>query len=129
MRDSAGISPDFAGLAPQCLEPSSALRWVPSLTTGKAASLRSEASTVEAYLEELPPERRDALAAVRRLILEHLPEGNDERIQPGMIGYSVPLARYSVTDNKLPLAFAALASRKRDLAVYLNGVCRPRPQA
>ena len=84
--------------------------------------MRSAAQTVEAYLEELPPDRREALAAVRGVILDHLPEGYEESMQSGMIGYSVPLARYPTTYNKQPLGIAALASQKRYMVVYLNSV-------
>ena len=84
--------------------------------------MKSEARTVEEYLAELPTDRREAIAAVRRVILEHLPEGYAEAMQFGMIGYGIPLARYPKTYNKQPLALAALASQKRYMVVYLNGV-------
>jgi hypothetical protein len=84
--------------------------------------MKSAASTVEAYLEELPPDRRRALSEVRRTILEHLPAGYQEQMQFGMIGYGIPLARYPHTYNKQPLALAALASQKRYMVVYLNSV-------
>ena len=84
--------------------------------------MRSEAKTVEEYLEELPADRREALSAVRQVILGHLPDGYEEHMQSGMIGYSVPLARYPRTYNKQPLGIAALASQKRYMVVYLNSV-------
>ena len=40
----------------------------------------------------------------------------------GMIVYQVPLARYSDTYNGQPLAYAALASQKNHMAVYLTGI-------
>ena len=55
--------------------------------------MRSTAQTVEEYLEELPPDRRQPLEAVRRVILDHLPDGYEEHMQSGMIGYSIRLAR------------------------------------
>ena len=36
--------------------------------------MRSEATTVESYLAALPDDRREAIAAVREVILEYLPE-------------------------------------------------------
>ena len=84
--------------------------------------MRSTAQTVEEYLEQLPSDRRRALEAVRRVILDHLPDGYQEHMQSGMIGYSIPLARYPNTYNKQPLGIAALASQKRYMVVYLNGV-------
>ena len=84
--------------------------------------VKSDAATVEAYLAELPAERREAVEAVRRTILANLPDGYEEQMSFGMIGYVVPLSRYPDTYNKEPLALAALASQKRHMAVYLNNV-------
>lgn len=84
--------------------------------------VKSDAATVEAYLAELPAERREAIEAVRRTILANLPDGYEEQMSFGMIGYVVPLIRYPDTYNKEPLALAALASQKRHMAVYLNNV-------
>ena len=83
---------------------------------------KSDAATVEAYLAELPPDRREAIESVRRTILANLPDGYEEQMSFGMIGYVVPLSRYPDTYNKEPLALAALASQKRHMAVYLNNV-------
>jgi uncharacterized protein YdhG (YjbR/CyaY superfamily) len=84
--------------------------------------MRSSASTVEEYLTELPEERREAIEAVRQVILEHLPEGYEEVMNWGMITYQVPLETYPDTYNKKPLMYAALASQKRHMAVYLTGI-------
>jgi hypothetical protein len=84
--------------------------------------VRSDARTVEEYLAALPEERRDAIAAVRAVILEHLPEGYEEQMQYGMLSYVVPLERYPDTYNGQPLALASLASQKRHMALYLMGV-------
>lgn len=84
--------------------------------------VKSDAATVEAYLAELPPDRREAIAEARRTILANLPDGYEEQMSFGMIGYVVPLSRYPNTYNKEPLALAALASQKRHMAVYLNNV-------
>lgn len=72
----------------------------------------SSAQTVEAYLAELPPDRRKAVAAVRKVVLENLPDGYEESMH-GMIGYSVPLTRHPVTYNGEPLAYAGIASQKQ----------------
>ena len=84
--------------------------------------MRSDAADVDAYLSELPDERRAAVAAVRAVILERLPPGLEEGIQYGMIGYYVPLERFPDTYNGQPLSAAALASQKRHIALYLMGV-------
>jgi len=80
---------------------------------------RSAATSVASYLAELPPERRKVVAAVRRLILVHLPKGYEEGMGYGMIGYVVPLARYPHTYNAQPLVYAALAAQKNAYSLYL----------
>ena len=81
----------------------------------------SRATTVEEYLAELPAERRAVVAAVRDVVLRHLPPGYEETMNWGMISYEIPLARYPTTYNKQPLAYAALAAQKNHYALYLNG--------
>jgi hypothetical protein len=82
----------------------------------------SAAATPEAYLADLPPERRDALGAVRAMILKHLPKGYRESVNWGMLSYEVPLERYPDTYNGRPLCYVALASQKHYCSVYLMGV-------
>jgi uncharacterized protein YdhG (YjbR/CyaY superfamily) len=84
--------------------------------------VRSEATTVNEYLAELPADRREALAEVRAVVLAHLPDGIVETINWGMISYEVPLAVFPDTYNKQPLMFAALASQKNHMALYLSAI-------
>jgi uncharacterized protein YdhG (YjbR/CyaY superfamily) len=85
-------------------------------------TVKSQARTVEEYLEALLPERREPLSAVRGVILANLPEGFEEGMNWGMISYEIPLSRYPKTYNKQPLMMAALASQKNFMALYLTGV-------
>jgi hypothetical protein len=82
----------------------------------------SKAKTVEEYLAELPPERREVVTAVRHLILRHLPEGYQETMNWGMISYEIPLEQYPNTYNKQPLNYIALAAQKNYYSLYLLGV-------
>ena len=84
--------------------------------------MRSEATSVEEYLEGLPDDRRAALRQVRATILENLPEGYQESVNWGMIAYQVPLDTYPDTYNGQPLMLAALASQKNYMAVYLSAI-------
>jgi uncharacterized protein YdhG (YjbR/CyaY superfamily) len=84
--------------------------------------MRSEATTVEEYLAELPADRREAISAVRDVIVENLPEGYRETMNWGMIAYEVPLEVFPDTYNGQPLLYAALASQKNHMAVYLTGI-------
>lgn len=79
----------------------------------------SAAVTVEAYLAELPPERREVIATVRALVNANLPDGYVEGMNWGMISWEIPLSRYPVTYNKQPLGYAALAAQKNHYALYL----------
>jgi Domain of unknown function (DU1801) len=84
--------------------------------------MQSDANDVDQYLDELPEDRRQALTAVRKLVLDHLPAGFEEVMQYGMISYVVPLDRFPSTYNGQPLAVASLASQKRHMALYLMGI-------
>ena len=83
---------------------------------------QSNAATVDEYLAELPQDRREAIASVREVILQHLPPGYEETMQHGMIGYVIPLKSYPVTYNGQPLEYAALASQKNYMSLYLMNI-------
>ena len=83
--------------------------------------MHSKAITVEQYLNELPNERKEAMSIVRQIIIENLPDGYDEVMNWGMITYEVPLETYPNTYNGKPLMYAALASQKNHMSVYLTG--------
>ena len=84
--------------------------------------MHSEAKTVEEYLLSLPDNRREAISTVRDIIVKNLPTGIEEVMNWGMISYQVPLSVYPDTYNKQPLMYAALASQKNHMAVYLTSI-------
>ncbi len=84
--------------------------------------MQSTAETVAEYLAGLPQDRRQAIERVRRTILGHLPQGYEEAMNWGMITYQIPLDRYPDTYNGQPVMYAALASQKNHMAVYLSGI-------
>lgn len=84
--------------------------------------MRSEATSVDEYLANLPEERRVAVETVRDTILTNLPDGYEEKMNWGMITYQVPLEVFPDTYNGQPLMYAALASQKNHMAVYLTSV-------
>ena len=84
--------------------------------------MRSEATSVDEYLANLPEERRVAVETVRDTILTNLPDGYEEKMNWGMITYQVPLELFPDTYNGQPLMYAALASQKNHMAVYLTSV-------
>jgi Domain of unknown function (DU1801) len=88
----------------------------------RGLSMTSDATTVSEYLSRLTEDRRNAIEAVRRVILENLDMDFEEGIQYGMIGYYVPHRVYPAgyhCDPKQPLPFAALGSQKNYMSLYL----------
>ncbi len=90
--------------------------------------MKSDATTVEQYLAALPEDRREAIAAVRDVVNEHLPEGYVETMTYGMIGWVIPLEDYPDTYNGQPLAIASLASQKNHMAIYLMALYGSEPE-
>ena len=82
----------------------------------------SSAKTVSEYLGELDPERRNSVATIRELCLESLPAGLEEVMNWGMISYQVPFEKVPKTYNNQPLLFAALASQKQYISLYLMSI-------
>ena len=83
---------------------------------------KPQPASVEAYLASLPDDRRAELERVRLVVKQNLPAGYVEDVGFGMICYSVPLSAYRDTYNKQPLMYAALASQKNYLSLYLMSV-------
>lgn len=84
--------------------------------------MHSSATTVAAYLNSLPAERRAAISSVHDAIRSRMPEGYEEAVSCGMIAWQVPLSVCPQTYNGKPLMYAALASQKHHMAVYLTSV-------
>ena len=84
--------------------------------------MRSDAATVDDYLAGLPDERREAISTVRAVVRDNLPAGLVETMNWGMITYEIPLSIVPDTYNGQPLAYAALASQKNYMSVYLMAI-------
>ncbi len=85
----------------------------------------SPATTVAEYLAALPPDRRNALLAVRDVILKNLDPVYQEGVKYGMIGYCVPHRAFPEgyhCDPTQPLPFAALAAQRNHCSVHLMGL-------
>jgi hypothetical protein len=91
------------------------------VTVGESP-MKSTATTVDEYVKSLPDDRREAISAVRKVILDNLPKGYEECMSYGMIGYVVPHSIYPKgyqCNPKLPLPFVNLGSQKNHMALYL----------
>ncbi len=87
--------------------------------------MTSDAKTPDEYIASLPSDWKDAVTQLRETILSNLPEGFDETMGYGMIGYVVPHRLYPAgyhCDPKLPLPFINLASQKNYIALYHSGL-------
>lgn len=87
--------------------------------------MTSNAKTPDAYLDQLPEERKVAMGKLRKRILDNLPDGFEETMNYGMIGYVVPHKLYPDgyhCDPKLPLPFMNIASQKNFIAVYNSAI-------
>lgn len=87
--------------------------------------MKIAASTVQEYLQNIPEERKPYFNRLRDVIVENLPEGFEETLQYGMVGYVVPLATYPDGYHckpSEPLPFAHIASQKNFIALYHSGI-------
>lgn len=87
--------------------------------------MKVEAKSVDEYIELVSEDKSAAMKKLRSIILENLPEGFEERLNYGMIGYVVPHSIYPKgyhCDTKLPLPFMNIAAQKNFIALYHMGI-------
>ena len=92
--------------------------------------MKIEADSPDQYIGQLADDRKDAMTKLRQTILDNLPEGFEETMNYGMIGYVVPKSIYPAgyhCDPKLPLPFISIASQKNFVAVYHLGLYADKP--
>lgn len=81
--------------------------------------------TTADYIAQLPAERQLVVEQLLELFRENLPEGFEETISYGMIGFVVPKSLYPAgyhCDPSLPLPFIAIAAQKQFTALYHMGI-------
>ena len=87
--------------------------------------MQIKATSPDNYIEQLPDDRKNVIQQLRKTILENLPEGYNETMSYGMIGFVVPHSIYPAgyhCDPKLPLPFISIASQKNFVALYHMGI-------
>lgn len=87
--------------------------------------MQSKATSPDKYLDELPEDRKEVMRKLRKTVLDNLPEGYEECMNYGMLGYVVPHSIYPDgyhCDPKLPLPFLNLASQKNHVGFYHMGI-------
>jgi uncharacterized protein YdhG (YjbR/CyaY superfamily) len=84
-----------------------------------------EIKTTDEYIEQLPEERKEAISKLRDIIRQNIPDGFEETMNYGMIGFVVPHSLYPPgyhVDPRLPLPFINIASQKSHIALYHSGI-------
>lgn len=77
------------------------------------------------YMEQVDEKWRESFARLVDTVERHIPQGFEQMMQYGGIGFVVPLSTYPqgyhVTPDT-PLPFIGLAAQKRHLALYHMGI-------
>jgi uncharacterized protein YdhG (YjbR/CyaY superfamily) len=84
-----------------------------------------KANSPAEYIAAIPEERREVFTKLRETIQENIPDGFQEGMSYGMIGFVVPHSIYPSgyhCDPKLPLPFVSIASQKNFIALYHMGI-------
>jgi len=87
--------------------------------------MQSKALTPQEYLSNLPEDRKEVMQKLRNSIIKNIPQGFEEVMSYGMLGFVVPHTIYPDgyhCDPKLPLPFMNLASQKNFIALYHMGI-------
>lgn len=87
--------------------------------------MKSEARTVEEYIENLPENRKETISRLREIVKSNLPAGFEEVMNYGTIGYVVPISKYPAgyhAGKNQPLPFVNIASQKNHIAIYHLGL-------
>lgn len=82
----------------------------------------SDEKTVNAYIASIDEGRREQVMIVLEMVRNSIPRGYEEVMNWGMITWQVPLSVEPDTYNGKPLMFAALASQKRHISLYMMPV-------
>ena len=87
--------------------------------------MQSDIKTPQEYVDSLPEDRKSAIEKLRKTVKSNLPEGFEEEISYGMLGYIVPHSIYPKGYHckpNLPLPFINIASQKNFIAFYHMGI-------
>ena len=87
--------------------------------------MKIKANTVKEYIDLVPEEKRKPFIKLSKTIIDNLPEGFQEQMSSGMIGYVVP--HFIFPDGyhvnpELPLPFINIAAQKNFIALYHKGI-------
>jgi hypothetical protein len=87
--------------------------------------MKTEGKTVQALLDNIPADRKEAFHKLHEVIVKNLPKGFEAAISYGGLGYVVPHSIYPSGYHCKPiepLPFAGLASQKKSINFYHMGI-------
>lgn len=85
----------------------------------------AEAKEIKAYLEQVSEDRKEAFLELYNTVRGNIPEGFEEQMSYGSIGFVVPKSIYPEGYHctpELPLPFLSIASQKSHIALYHMGI-------
>ncbi len=80
---------------------------------------------IKAYMEHIEKERKEAFLELYETVRVNIPEGFEEQMSYGSIGFVVPKSIYPKGYHctpELPLPFVNIASQKSHIALYHMGI-------
>ena len=87
--------------------------------------MKPTGETVDAILENIPEERKEAFQRLHQIIVDHLPAGLEPGLSYGNLGYVVPHSLYPAGYHckpSEPLPLAWIASQKNSINFYHMGI-------
>ncbi|TAF75078.1 MAG: DUF1801 domain-containing protein [Bacteroidetes bacterium] len=81
--------------------------------------------TITDYLKNINEDKKSDFLKLRNCIIKNIPQGFEETMSYGMIGFVVPHKLYPTgyhCDPKLPLPFISIAAQKNFIALYHMGI-------
>ncbi len=83
------------------------------------------AGTPDQYYEQVSEHQKEVMYKLREVIKSHIPEGFEEAVGSGMVGFEVPFslypAGYHCKPNQ-PLPFVGIAAQMHFIAIYHMGI-------
>lgn len=87
--------------------------------------MRIDATDATDYVDQLPPDRAQAVTRLLAVLREHLPTGFEETMQYGMPSFVVGKKMYPAgyhCDPDLPLPFVSVGNQKGHVGLYHMGI-------
>jgi uncharacterized protein YdhG (YjbR/CyaY superfamily) len=87
--------------------------------------MKINAESPEEYISKISEEQKEPVQKLRKVVKDNLPQGFEETINYGMIGYIVPYSIYPKGYDckpKQPLPFINIAAQKNHVSLYHMGL-------